>query len=150
MDKNTKADYLKAAEIMAMCGKKYVKYTVHFLEKAGVCEEGFIEVDDSADNAIKGRKKNIDPEFVALLNEAHDVLNQASFDELVKLFRIEYGVQKDRFYRWMDGKSGISEELKRKLIPELQASINAKIRAEETAKRIFKSKDKEIPENTES
>jgi len=113
MERNiTTADYLKAAEIMAGCNEKNIDLVVYFLNKGGLCDYGFMELVEKRKGEIKpearGRKKVIDPEFMALLEKICEI-----DDGDLKIFSSAIGVQKSRVYSWMKGERGITEDNKK-------------------------------------
>lgn len=108
----TVSDYLKAAEIMAVCNPKNIDLVVHFLKKAGICDDDFLMLINAYDYQkpeTRGRKRVVDPEFVALLNKARE--DNVLFLTLSETFKI----QKSRLNEWADGERGIASENKTKI-----------------------------------
>ena len=146
-EKSSKADYLKSADIMAALGSKYEKQVLYFLEKAGMCDEEFMKTFDGMTDksSSPGRRKNIDPDFVALLKEVEELKNReieelgkdASYFSMMKYWRNVYGIQQSRINAWREGRSGLSEELKIKLTKEFQEYVYAQKNKEAVAKNIL-------------
>ena len=109
----TVSDYLKAAEIMAVCNPKNIDLAVHFLKKVGICDDDFLEMVNmhsiEQKPETRGRKRVIDPEFVELLNKARE--DKYMFNNISDILKI----QRSRLDEWADGKRGISDEKKAKI-----------------------------------
>ena len=119
----SREDYLKAAEIMARCDWKNIDFVVHFLKLAGVCDEEFlwmVKKKEVPQGEKRGRRKNIDPDFVALLNRAQE--EGLSFYVLSAALRI----QRQRIEDWANGLSGITYEKKQEVTEFLNNYLKAR------------------------
>lgn len=136
-EKNSKNDYLKAAEIMSRLGRGYEKQVLYFLDKAGMCDAEFVEMFKGMpeSSSVPGRKKNIDPEFVALLKDLEEFKDPDTYSGWIQHWRRIYGVQQSRIDGWREGRCGISNELKAKIMPEIKEYIDGEKMVREAMKK---------------